>query len=85
MAKKIPFSVWQERAQVHSLTVDGPDDLWAEDDPYDLREAAKSAHARGQTPEAFVEEIFADDIASRENDRLMAAEAEEYEEEEKGL
>lgn len=72
------FSDWQTSAEKHAISVGCPDDLWAEDDPYDLLEAARVAYAEGRSAVDFINEIFADDIASRKHDELMVAEAEEY-------
>lgn len=82
MKPRSSFSHWKSSAQAHAKKVGCPDDLWAEDDPYDLLETARVAYARGQSASDFVEEMFADDIASRAHDALMAADAQEHGEEE---
>lgn len=77
MPKKT-FDRWCEKAQKHATSLNLPDGLWDEDDPYDLLEAAKAAYEEGRDPDEFVREIFADELASMEYDRLMSEEAEEY-------
>jgi hypothetical protein len=71
------FERWKNRAQQHATGLGLPDDIWATDDPYDLLTVALEAYAKEQSPTAFIEEIFADDIASREHDEEMRRQAEE--------
>ena len=60
------FTAWKERAADHAKDdeVLGLSDILADDDPYDIADAMTAAFAKGQSPEAFVEETFAEDIAS---------------------
>ena len=76
------YEAWQELVKKRTESLLGLGDIWDEDDPYDLFESARAAFADDITPEHFVAEMFADDIASRENDALMEAEALEHPEEE---
>lgn len=78
------FASWKKKAVRHGKKIGACDsDIWDDDDPYDLAVVAKDAFDKGTTPAAFIEEIFADDIASRANDRLMEEEALEAEYEER--
>lgn len=79
MAKRLPrngFAAWKQRAQREAEALfDGSlGDIWAAGDDYDLFDAAEVAFRSGQSPEAFVREAFAEDLARR------AAEEQEYEE-----
>jgi hypothetical protein len=73
------FDEWKKRAAVYAKEHEslGMDDILAEDDPYDLKDTMRAAFDDGQPPEDYIEEMFAEDIARRDNDDLMAAEAEE--------
>lgn len=69
---------WRERAQRYADRVGvAGRDLWDSDDPYDLFEAAHAAFEAGRKPRDFINGIFAEDMASREYDNLLAAEATE--------
>jgi hypothetical protein len=59
---------WKDRAQAYSITTGCPGDLWDEDDPYELKNVAVEAHAAETSPEEFVRNIFADDLAAAEGD-----------------
>ena len=50
-------------------------DILAEDDPYDLSEAMSDAHRSGTSPETFVREVFADDLARMEHDKELLRES----------
>lgn len=73
------FKQWKTAVVQVSKRLGCPDDLWGKDDPYELAEIAKPAFKAGQSARAFVEEMFADDIASRAHDAAMEAEALESE------
>lgn len=75
MPKKMTFEEWKAAVQKASNDLGCPDDLWADDDPYDLAEVAKTDFESGFSPESFVREVFADDISSREHDEQMQIEA----------
>jgi predicted proteasome-type protease len=66
----VTLQEWKDRARVYSTTVGCPDDLWDEDDPYQLKNVAVEAHAAGTSPEEFVRDVFADDLAASEGDEL---------------
>lgn len=70
------FEQWKAACAIYaeSVGVGGPD-LWADDDPYELAECGEAAFNDGDTPQAFIDDIFADDLASREHDDLMEQEA----------
>jgi hypothetical protein len=54
---------WKKKARRAAIELLALRDIWDEDDPYDLAEAARVAIAAGQSPEAFVREQFAEDLA----------------------
>lgn len=72
------FSKWKESAQKVATSLGLPGDLWDKADSYDLIEAARCAFAKEQTPREFIEEMFADDLASMEHDNLLFNESLEY-------
>lgn len=77
MMDESKFAEWKAAAQKHAddlKVVDG-DQLWGDDDPYSLKEEASAAFEKGTDPKAFIEDIFADDLASKEHDEQQAAEA----------
>jgi hypothetical protein len=39
--------------------------IWSPDDPYELLEAAQAAFDSGQSPEAFIREMFEEDLAAQ--------------------
>lgn len=71
---------WKRKAVRHGRKLGVCDgDIWDADDPYDLATVARDAFNKGTTAAAFIEEIFADDIASHAHDKLMEAETLEAE------
>jgi hypothetical protein len=54
-------------------------DLWDEGDPYDLIPSARAAFAEGQSPQGFIEETFAEDLARAEHDEHLYEESLQYE------
>lgn len=56
------------------------EDLWAEDDPYYLHAEAKAAYGAGTTPDAFIQEVFSEDIAALEYNDHLREEGAKYEE-----
>ena len=75
------FGVWKTKAALYAKTHPALclDDILALDDPYDLADAMPAAFKAGQSPEDFIEEVFEEDITSREYDEHLAAEAYEHE------
>jgi len=73
------FERWKAEAQDIATELAGIDDIWAKDDPYDLGMAAASAFDSGRSARVFIEEVFADDIASRQYDDELRETAEQYE------
>ena len=76
------FPAWKLACSAHAMKLLSLSDLWTEDDPYDLADAAQAAFDSHQSPRAFIEEMFAEDIARQEYDAQLAAEALEQEDEE---
>jgi hypothetical protein len=68
MDKKLSLQEWRDRAQEYSNEVGCPDDLWTEDDPYELSEVSLRDYEAGVPPEEFIRDIFADDLAAMEGD-----------------
>ncbi len=75
MHKKMTFDEWKAAAQKASDELGCPDDLWADGDPYDLVEVAKTDFESGFSPESFVREVFADDIAASEGNESQFVES----------
>jgi hypothetical protein len=71
VSKKLSLQEWRDSAQEYSTEVGCPDDLWDEDDPYDLAEVALRDYEAGVPPEEFVRDIFADDIAASAGDEQL--------------
>ena len=78
------FAEWKAAAQAHAndLGVVGGDDLWDEDDSYDLKALARGAFERGEDAMTFIEEAFAEDLARAEHDDQQQAESAAYGDEE---
>jgi hypothetical protein len=79
---RVTYAEWQAQAKKHAEELLSLGDIWDDADPYDLFEAARAAFDDELTPEEFVEEVFADDLATRAHDALMEKEALEFPEEE---
>lgn len=85
MPSKLTVQEWKDRAQEYATEVGCPDDLWDEDDPYDLSNVALSDYATGKSPEEFVRYIFADDLAAAAGaeaeftESLLSRDVDEYE------
>lgn len=75
---------WRAAAQKHAddLEVVNGDNLWDDADSYDLQKAGKKAFEKGEDPRAFVERIFAEDLARREHEEQQYAESLEHADEE---
>jgi hypothetical protein len=71
------FAAWSKQVAKVADELLGLGDCMGEGDPYELAELAKDAYAKGQKPRTFVEEAFEEDLAKREYDAQLAAEAEE--------
>ncbi len=77
------YTEWQLKAKPLANELVGPmGDIWDEDDPFDLLDAGEKAFKSGQTPEAFVVEMFGEDADLREFDELLAEESLENEDDE---
>lgn len=68
----------QEYADQHEALALG--EIW-DGDPYELMEPSKDAFKSGQSPSAFIDEMFAEDIARQEHESQQAEEALDYESE----
>ncbi len=75
MPKKMTFDEWKAAVQKASNDLGCPDNLWADGDPYDLAEVAKTDFESGFSPESFVREVFADDIAASEGNESQFVES----------
>jgi hypothetical protein len=56
---------WREAAAKCADELLSLEPIWSEDDPYDLFEAAQAAFNSGQSPEAFIREMFEEDLAGQ--------------------
>ena len=74
------FEEWKKECALYAerIGVAGPD-IWAEDDPYDLADAPLDAFNDDLSPKEFIDEVFAEDIASREHDDIMDEDALDHE------
>jgi hypothetical protein len=81
MSKPKPtFGQWKKAATTHIGTLlVGLGEVFDKRDSYDLKEAAKAAYKAGRSPGDFIEDMFAEDLASQENDRLLYEESLEQE------
>jgi hypothetical protein len=74
------FEAWKKkaRAYVDKLGLVDGDDIFDPSDPYELLEGADTAFAIGESPKAFVRDMFAEDLASRAYDADLARQSREY-------
>jgi hypothetical protein len=80
LAKKM--DAWKAKVQkVADELLPGLGNLWASDDPYELSLVGKSAFEAGESPSAFFESVFGEDLARNAYDEDLAAEALQHEEE----
>jgi hypothetical protein len=77
----MPFDEWKREASEHAIALGLPDDLWDEDDPYELTPLAEYAFNRGVTPSTFIDAAFAEDLTRQESDTQQACEALTHEDE----
>lgn len=73
-SKTMLMADWKKRCQAHAdeIGVVSGDDLWDANDSFSLIEEADKAWANGEEPDVFVERMFAEDLASAQNDDEMA-------------
>lgn len=58
------FDEWKEAAAKCADELLDLEPIWGEGDLYGLFEAASSAFEQGQSPEAFIREMFEEDLAA---------------------
>lgn len=58
------YDEWKEAAAKCADELLSLEPIWSENDPYDLFEAAQASFDSGQTPEAFVREVFEEDLSA---------------------
>lgn len=75
------FNEWKKAAAEYavSLNVADGDTLFGELDVYDINDAAFKAHAEGERPELFIDDIFAEEIDARDTESEEQRVAEEEE------
>jgi hypothetical protein len=61
----VTYDEWKAKAAKIADKLLDLEPIWSSDDPYDLFEAAKFAFDQGQTPEAFIKEMFEEDLAAQ--------------------
>lgn len=71
------FARYRSSCATWAIRLVGIDDILDADDPYELAVVMKDAFDQGVPAQAFIRDIFAEDLASTMNDSIMAAEAEE--------
>lgn len=72
--RKITYAEWQKKCQMHAdvIGVVAGDALWDENDSYSLKEEGHEAWAIDEAPGAFVERMFAEDLANMAHDNELA-------------
>lgn len=70
------FEEWKAEAQKVAERLLDPEPIWGQGDPYSLLEVGRFSFNKGITPEAFIREIFADDIAEVAYHRHLIEESE---------
>lgn len=66
------YDEWREAAAKCADELLSLEPIWGEGDLYDLFEAAQAAFDSGQTPEAFIREMFEEDLSAQSyNDHLV--------------
>lgn len=73
---------WRAAAQKHAKDLELPagEDLWDEADRYDLQKEGKKAFERGEDPKAFIERMFAEELARmEEEDAAREQDQDDYE------
>lgn len=74
LTEECALRVWKQEASAAAVELVALDIL-CDDDPYELNEGMGHAFKAGQSPRAFIEQAFADDIASAKHDATQMAEA----------
>lgn len=69
------FKEWQKRCSSLAKRYVDLTDILDDDDPYDLKDAMDEYYEDGATPEEFIQEMFADDLAKRGYDEDLARQA----------
>ena len=62
---------WRRRASEHLKKMLNLHDLLEEDDPYDVREMMIVSYRTGKSPESFIENHFAEDLARRAREEVQ--------------
>lgn len=68
---------WQKQVIACARELVDIDDLFADDDPYDIAALSRDAFDKGQSPEDFVREAFEEDIAGKAYDDDLRRQGEE--------
>jgi hypothetical protein len=69
------FDLWKRECSDYLMKELSIPDLLAEDDPYDAKVSMQAAFDRGETPKAFIDDMFGEDMARRDYDSEQAAES----------
>jgi hypothetical protein len=69
------FHQWKLAAQALADKLGLPPDLWALDDPYDLKIVAEAAFRARTTPATFITNTFEEDLARIAGDKQDVADA----------
>ena len=74
------FDEWKAKCLEVAEDLELPigNELWSEDDPYELLDDAKLSFKEGVTPDRFINVHFEEDIARIEYDEELRRESEEW-------
>jgi hypothetical protein len=61
----VTYEEWKAEASMFARKLLDLEPIWSEDDPYDLFNVALTSFEQGQTPEAFIKEMFEEDLAAQ--------------------
>ena len=59
------YDEWKVEAEKFARKLLDLEPIWSDDDPYELFNVALISFEQGQTPEAFIREMFEEDISAK--------------------
>lgn len=71
----VTFTTWKKRVAASAEKKLALGDVMDEDDPYECHKLMEPAWRAGQTPAAFVREVFAEDFCGQEYERELHRES----------
>jgi hypothetical protein len=70
------YSEWKAEAEKFARKLLDLEPIWSDDDPYELFNVSLVSFEQGQTPEAFIREMFEEDLSDKAYYKLLAEESE---------